>query len=111
MAMEQLMKTIENFRFEARTAPLCRFQDAVAACACYFLSIIFFKYYMNTRKAFDLRSIVICHNFLLSALSATLLFGFAVVLFEKSFEFSAWEMICSPTFHEDGRLHLLYYLV
>jgi hypothetical protein len=104
------MDSIHSFRY-ATTIPLCRFRDAATACISYTVLIYLIKHGMQSRKAFDLRSVLIFHNFLLSALSACLLFGFAAVLVEKSFQYSAWEMICSITFHEDGRLHLLYYLV
>ena len=104
------MSSIHSFRYGAEI-PLCRLRDATAACVIYFFLIYLIQNWMRERKAFDLRTVLICHNFLLSALSALLLGCFAAVLIEKSSQYTAWEMICSVPFHEDGRLHLLYYLV
>ncbi len=110
--MSQIMNGfIEAFRFERQMVPLCRLQDAVAGCTTYFIVVYLLKRYMQNRKAFDLRTIVIFHNYLLAVSSALLLGCFIIVLIEKSAIFTPWEMICSSSFHSDGRLHLLYYLV
>ena len=105
------MEYVQAFRFDRQIVPLCRLQDAIAGCISYFLIIYLIKSYMQNRKAFDLRTIVIVHNYFLTIASAVLLGCFIYVLVEKSAEFTPWEMICSSSFHSDGRLHLLYYLV
>ena len=43
----------------------------------------------------------------LTLVSSLLLFGFLLVLAEKSYRYTAWEFICSESFHDDGRLQTL----
>mmetsp|Transcript_24149 Transcript_24149/g.46782 ORF Transcript_24149/g.46782 Transcript_24149/m.46782 type:complete len:295 (+) Transcript_24149:206-1090(+) len=103
-------RPMESFRFQPGQTFLCRFQDAAGMCIFYFLLIQVLQAVMKNRKAMDLRLPVAAHSGILTV-SSTLLFGaFIFILGEKFMRFSPFEMVCSHTVHDDGRLQMLYYM-
>ena len=57
---------------------------------------------MRPQKELELRTLVTMHSAFLTVVSALLLTGFVLVLAEKIYTYSPWEMICSTDFHDDG---------
>lgn len=100
---------ITSFRFNKTVPLLGRFQDAAAVCLFYFLLLRVLQSWMKNQKALELRTLVTIHSAFLTVISGILLAGFAVLLFEKAFLYTPWEMLCSEAFHDDGRLQTLYY--
>ena len=101
---------ISSFRFNKAPPLLGRFQDAAAVCLVYFVTLRVLKSWMRSQKAMELRLFVTLHSAFLTLVSFLLLSGFIVILTEKAYQYTPWEMICSHAFHDDGRLQTLYYL-
>mmetsp|Transcript_55703 Transcript_55703/g.113880 ORF Transcript_55703/g.113880 Transcript_55703/m.113880 type:complete len:288 (-) Transcript_55703:54-917(-) len=101
-----------SFDYKQDQMFLTRFQDVAVAIAGYFFVVRSLKEVMRRRggKPFEFSTLVTLHNAFLTFLSAVLFVGFAMLLLEKSKKFTVFEMICSPEFHADGRLHTLYYM-
>ena len=102
-----------SFDYHEKERFLCRFQDVAIAVLGYFCLVRALKELMRRRKGkpFEFSTLVTLHNMFLTVVSTVLMVGFSVILIEKSSKFTPFEMICSPEFHSDGRLHTLYYLV
>eukprot|EP00960_Hanusia_phi_P033016 750196-Hanusia_phi.AAC.2 len=108
---EHFKEQVEHFRFSPSQPPiLASFHDVVVICVVYFLAVRALKFFMRTRKPFDLKYIVALHSGVLTVASFILFASFVVILYEKSQSFTPWEMICSTDFHQDGNLQFLYYI-
>ncbi|EKX51520.1 hypothetical protein GUITHDRAFT_66090 [Guillardia theta CCMP2712] len=108
---EHVREQVEHFRFHPSQPPLlASFHDVVVICVVYFLSVRALKFFMRSRKPFDLRYVVAFHSGLLTVASFVLFASFMMILFEKFQSFSPWETICSSDFHHDGNLQFLYYI-
>jgi hypothetical protein len=93
---------VTSFRFNKTVPLLGRFQDAAAVCVFYFLLLRVLKSAMRSQKELELRTLVTMHSAFLTVVSALLLTGFVLVLAEKMYTYTPWEMICSTDFHDDG---------
>jgi len=102
-------RQMQSFEFRSGETFLCRFQDVVAMCAVYFLSIYMLQSFMKNRKPMDLRFLVAVHSGLLTAVSTVLFTLFAIILSDKARAYSPFDMVCSPAVHSDKRLQFLYY--
>ena len=109
--LESIADAVRSFRITRHSTPLCRFEHAASVCVFYLVGIYALQLVMTNRKPFELNKLVIVHNMFLTVMSAGLLTCFAIVIIEKSFTYTPWEMICSASFHADGRLHVLYFVV
>ena len=97
---------VNTFRFNKTVPLLGRFQDAAAVCIFYFVLLRVLKSAMKGQKELELRALVTMHSAFLTVVSLALLTGFLLVLAEKMYTYTPWEMLCSSDFHDDGE-HLL----
>lgn len=93
---------VNTFRFNKTVPLLGRFQDAAAVCVFYFVLLRVLRSAMKAHKELELRTLVTIHSAFLTVVSLLLLIGFALVLAEKMYSYTPWEMICSADFHDDG---------
>ncbi|KAA8493119.1 putative elongation of fatty acids protein 1 [Porphyridium purpureum] len=106
------MDALMQWRFVPDVTPYSGWLEPWLAVAVYFVVIRGLQAWRKGKKPLKFPAILFLHNILLSIGSALLFAALAYVLFEKAFMdgYSLHNMICSEQMHDDGRLHMIYYI-
>eukprot|EP00188_Purpureofilum_apyrenoidigerum_P001534 Plantae.Rhodophyta-Purpureofilum_apyrenoidigerum.ctg18542.p1 GENE.Plantae.Rhodophyta-Purpureofilum_apyrenoidigerum.ctg18542~~Plantae.Rhodophyta-Purpureofilum_apyrenoidigerum.ctg18542.p1 ORF type:complete len:275 (-),score=36.61 Plantae.Rhodophyta-Purpureofilum_apyrenoidigerum.ctg18542:251-1075(-) len=111
--MEHLLSFGKDWRFTPGETALSNAFGPVTTVLSYFLLIYFLQVWMASKpKPYEFKYVLVAHNAFLCIASSLLFLWLGAVLILKAFNVKGdidW-MICSAEMHDDGRLHLIYYI-
>jgi fatty acid elongase 3 len=87
-----------NFRFQVGILPLSDWSSVIGGVSLYLFTIFGLKKWMEDKKKFDLKWVVIVHNFFLSALSLTMMIGMLYEILNKfiTSNYDVKCLLCDP---------------
>ncbi|KAK8792863.1 hypothetical protein WA158_005027 [Blastocystis sp. Blastoise] len=109
-ALSVFTGNIDSFRYEQNVTPLTNPYFVYGIISFYVVSIFFLQKYMKDKPPLDVKYFTIVHNFILVVLSGYLTYGISSVVFPYIYKNGFRNSFCNPELHNNGYLHMLYYL-
>lgn len=106
----EALQWISDWRFEAGVTPFSHPIYPVVAVIFYVSVLVSLTRFMAHRKPLEIPMFLFFHNILLCIGSLILAVWLTFILGRQAQVFTPHELICSKDMHENGHLHLIYYI-